>query len=92
MVDSIEESQVPEQGHALCSMKAPLGQMCCWSCSLGIPWGPVIVSELELARMGASQGFPRAAVPMGVFSRGTTSILGSLSCGAREARSACAAT
>ena len=47
MVDSIEESQVPEQGHALCSMKAPLGQMCCWSCSLGIPWGPVIVSELE---------------------------------------------
>ena len=37
-----------------------------------------------LARTGASQGFPRAAVPMGVFSRGTTRISGSLSCGARE--------
>ena len=39
---------------------------------------------------GASQGFPRAAAPMGVFSRGTTTMSGSLSCGAREVRSPCA--
>ena len=38
---------------------------------------------------GASQGFPRAAAPVGVFSRGTTRISGSLSCGAREVRSPC---
>ena len=44
----------------------------------------------QLARTGASQGFPRAAAPMGVFSRGTTRISGSLSCGAREVRSPCA--
>ena len=37
----------------------------------------------QLSRTGASQGFPRAATPMGVFSRGTTRISGSLSCGAR---------
>ena len=43
----------------------------------------------QLARTGASQGFPRAAVPIGVFSRGTTRISGSLSCGAREVRSPC---
>ena len=36
------------------------------------------------------QGFPRAAAPVGVFSRGTTRISGSLSCGAREVRSPCA--
>ena len=35
------------------------------------------------------QGFPRAAAPVGVFSRGTTRISGSLSCGAREVRSPC---
>ena len=45
--DSIKESQVPGQGRALCSMKAPPRQICCWPCSLGIPWGPVIISELE---------------------------------------------
>ena len=39
---------------------------------------------------GASQGFPRAAAPVGVFSQGTTRISGSLSCGAREVRSPCA--
>ena len=44
----------------------------------------------QVARTGASQGFPRAAAPVGVFSRGTTRISGSLSCGAREVRSACA--
>ena len=44
----------------------------------------------HLARTGPSQGFPRAAAPVGVFSRGTTRISGSLSCGAREARSPCA--
>ena len=43
----------------------------------------------QLARTGASQGFPRAAAPVGVFSRGTTRISGSLSCGAREVRSPC---
>ena len=43
----------------------------------------------HLARTGASQGFPRAAVPVGVFSRGKTRISGSLSCGAREVRSPC---
>ena len=32
------------------------------------------------------QGFPRAAAPVGVFSRGTMRISGSLSCGAREVR------
>ena len=37
----------------------------------------------------ASQGFPRAAAPVGVFSRGTTRMSGSLSCGAREVRSPC---
>ena len=37
-------------------------------------------------RTGASQGFPRTAAPVGVFSRGTTRISGSLSCGAREDR------
>ena len=36
----------------------------------------------QLARTGAPQGFPRAAAPVGVFSRGTTRISGSLSCGA----------
>ena len=30
----------------------------------------------QLARTGASQGFPRAAAPVGVFSRGTTRISG----------------
>ena len=44
----------------------------------------------HLASMGASQGFPRAAAPVGVFSRGKTRISGSLSCGAREVRSLCA--
>ena len=38
----------------------------------------------QLARTGASQGFPRAAAPVGVFSRGTTRISGSLSCGANN--------
>ena len=32
----------------------------------------------QLARTGASQGFPRAAAPVRVFSRGTTKISGSL--------------
>ena len=41
----------------------------------------------HIARTGASQGFPRTAAPMGVFSRGTTRSSGSLSCGAREVRS-----
>ena len=45
---------------------------------------------LHLARTGASQGFPRAAAPVGVFSRGTARISGSLSCGAREVSSPCA--
>ena len=44
----------------------------------------------HLTMTGASHGFPQAAAPVGVFSRGTTRISGSLSCGAREARSACA--
>ena len=43
----------------------------------------------QLARTGASQGFTRAAAPVGVFSRGTTRISGSLSCGAREVMSPC---
>ena len=38
---------------------------------------------------GGVSGDPRAAAPMGVFSRGTTRISGSLSCGAREVRSPC---
>ena len=38
----------------------------------------------QLARMGASQGFPRAAASVGLFSRGRTRFSGSLSCGARE--------
>ena len=37
----------------------------------------------QLARTGASQGFPRAAAPVGVFSLGTTRMSGSLACGAR---------
>ena len=57
-----------------------------WDCSPGQAGKEVP----QLARTGASQGFPRAAAPVGVFSRGTTRISGSLSCGAREARSACA--
>ena len=44
----------------------------------------------HLARTGAFQGFTRAAAPVGVFSRGTTRMSGSLSCGAREVRSPCA--
>ena len=44
----------------------------------------------QVARTGASQGFPRAAAPVGVFSRRTTRISGSLSCGAREVRFPCA--
>ena len=44
----------------------------------------------QLARTGAFQGFPRAAAPVGVFSRGTTRISGSLSCGTRDVRSPCA--
>ena len=43
----------------------------------------------HLSMMGASQGFPLAAPPVGVFSLGTTRITGSLSCGAREVRSPC---
>ena len=43
----------------------------------------------QLTRTGASQGFPRAAVPVEIFSRGTTRISGRLSCGAREVRSPC---
>ena len=44
----------------------------------------------HLTMTGASHGFPRAAAPVGVFSRGTTRTSGSLSCGAREVRSPCA--
>ena len=44
----------------------------------------------QLAMTGVSQGFPRAAAPMALFSRGMTRISGSLSCGAREVRSPCA--
>ena len=47
--------------------------------SLPVFWDNLLPS----ARTGASQGFPRAAAPVGVFSRGTTRISGSLSCGAR---------
>ena len=36
----------------------------------------------HLAMTGASHGFPQAAAPVGVFSRGTTRTSGSLSCGA----------
>ena len=43
----------------------------------------------HLSMMGASQGFPLAVPPVGVFSRGTTRITGSLSCGVREVRSPC---
>ena len=38
-----------------------------WGCNAGIE-GP------QLARTGASQGFPRAAAPVGVFSRGDRDI------------------
>ena len=63
---------------------------------LGFPGGsevknlPVMQETHQLARTGASQGFPRVAAPVGVFSRVTTRISGSLSCGAREVRSPCA--
>ena len=43
----------------------------------------------QLAMTGASHGFPQAAAPMGVFSRGTMRTSGSLSCSAREVRSPC---
>ena len=43
--------------------------------------GSVLWELLVNTRTGASQGFPRAAAPVGVFSRGTTRISGSLSCG-----------
>ena len=38
--------------------------------------------DMSLSKLwaGASQGFPRAAAPVGIFSRGTTRISGSLSC------------
>ena len=39
---------------------------------------PTLCDPID-ARTGASQGFPRAAAPVGVFSRGTTRISGSLS-------------
>ena len=57
-----------------------------WDCSPGHAGkeGP------QLARTGTSQGFPRAAAPVEIFSRGTTRISGSLSCSAREVRSPCA--
>ena len=49
---------------------------------------PCLSFSTESAREdGSPQGFPRAAAPVGVFSRGTTRISGSLSCGAREVRS-----
>ena len=44
----------------------------------------------QLVRTGASHGFPQAAAPVGVFSRGMTRTSGSLSCGARELMSPCA--
>ena len=44
----------------------------------------------QLASTGPSQGFPRAAAPLRVFSRCTMRISGSLPCGAREVRSPCA--
>ena len=44
----------------------------------------------QLAMTGASHGFPQAAAPVGVFSRGMTRTSGSLSCGAREFMSPCA--
>ena len=61
--------------------------------SLKIVWNianPYFWIWYLLARTGGSQGFPRAAAPMGVFSRVTTRISGSLSYGAREVRSPCA--
>ena len=45
----------------------------------------VFLISLEPAT-GASQGFPQAAAPVGVFARGTTRISWSLSCGAREVK------
>ena len=44
----------------------------------------------RLARTGVSQGFPRAAVPVGVCSGSKTRVSGSLACGAREVRCPCA--
>ena len=38
----------------------------------------------HIAMTGASHGFPQAAAPMGVFSRGTMGYSGSLLCGTRE--------
>ena len=43
----------------------------------------------SVAMTGASHGFPQAAAPVGVFSRGMTRTSGSLSCGAREPRVIC---
>ena len=49
-----------------------------------------VITDLQPdARMGASPGFPRAVAPVGVFSRGTTRISGSLSCGTREQDRVC---
>ena len=65
-------------------------------------WSPLLPLEARPDSPGESgmetrdlclplrQGFPRAAAPVEVFSRGTTRISGSLSCGAREVRSPCA--
>ena len=46
-------------------------------------------TEALTSEEGTSQGFPRAVTPVGVFSRGTTRISGSLSCGSREVMSPC---
>ena len=51
----------------------------------GVPWGHLLQSE-----DGGVSGVSSSCGARGVFSRGTTRISGSLSCGAREVRSPCA--
>ena len=47
----------------------------------------------DFLKMLSVQGFPRAAAPVGVFSRGTTRISGSLSCtGDRKGRKSVASS
>ena len=71
--------------------------VCFTSCDTGFREGaaelgtPRLETEGPSAEVGAPTGVCEVgAAPVGVFSRGTTRISGSLSCGAREVRSPCA--
>ena len=79
--DLLEPTECPKQGQASSSVWREDSGLLSRSCRKRRPSAR---EDAGVSRVSSSCG------AVGVFSRGTTRISGSLSCGAREARSACA--